>query len=176
MKLIEKFGLIDGLTGVNNRRSYDQTIPVEWSAAMRSQEPLGMLMVDVDKFKAFNDRFGHVNGDVCLKAISDVMVKSVLRGNDYVFRWGGEEFAILLPSTSIEGVQEVAERVRKNIAETPIKCGDETTFVTVSIGAGSIVPPQENNYKKSLEAFTISVDNALYKAKANGRNRVELES
>ena len=175
MKLIERFGLIDGLTGVNNRRSYDQTILVEWATAMRSKEPLGMMMVDVDKFKAFNDRYGHINGDVCLKAISEVMVKTVMRGSDYVFRWGGEEFAILLPSTPIEGVLEVAERVRKSIAETSVKCGDEVTYVAVSIGAGSTVPPQEKDYSKTLEKFSISVDSALYKAKANGRNRVEVD-
>jgi len=173
MKMIEKFGLIDGLTGVNNRRSFDQTIKAEWSRAMRSSEPLGLMIVDFDKFKRFNDTYGHINGDICLKTISEVMVRTVKRGNDLVFRWGGEEFAIILPKTSLKGVLEVAERVRENIEETEIIMDENVSKITVSIGAGVIVPSADEGFETAYDKFYISVDKALYLAKAKGRNRVE---
>ena len=176
MKIIEKFGLIDELTGLNNRRSFYQTIKCEWARAMRTQEPLGMLMVDLDRFKQFNDDYGHFNGDTCLKTVAEVMVNSVMRGNDYVFRWGGEEFAIILPCTPLEGALAVAERIRKNIASTDIVCDDITTSITASIGVGAAIPSQlcdKSKSVKNLDEFCIDVDKALYQAKARGRNRVE---
>ena len=173
MKLIEKFGLIDGLTGINNRRSFDQTIKSEWNHALRNKNNLGLMMIDIDKFKQFNDEYGHINGDLCLQTISEVMGTTLHRGNDSLFRWGGEEFAIILPATPIEGVLEVAERVRKNIENKQIAVGEVTTSVTVSIGVGSIVPTSQFEASTEYDDFRTQIDRALYSAKDNGRNRVE---
>ena len=174
MKLIEKFGLIDGLTGINNRRSFDQTIKSEWNHALRNKNNLGLLMIDIDRFKQFNDEYGHINGDTCLQVISEVMVNTLLRGNDSVFRWGGEEFAIILPATPFEGVLEVAERLRKNIENTPIDMGEVTASVTVSIGAGSVIPTSAFEGSDEYDDFRTCIDKALYLAKDKGRNRVEV--
>jgi len=131
-----------------------------------------MLFIDIDKFKVFNDTYGHLNGDICLKAIAGVMQQTIKRGSDYVFRWGGEEFVTLLPNTDIEGVLVVAEELRKEIAATPISFDGQTTSVTISIGAGAIIPAGQD-YTKDFEAFCTKLDKALYQAKENGRNRVE---
>ena len=173
MKLIEKFGLIDGLTGINNRRSFDQTIKSEWNHALRNKHNLGLVMIDIDKFKRFNDEFGHINGDTCLQVIAEVMVDTLHRGNDSVFRWGGEEFAVILPATHQEGVIEVAERIRKNIEKKQIEMGQVTASVTVSIGAGSIIPSSSFDNSNEYDDFLQKIDKALYLAKENGRNRVE---
>ena len=172
MQIIEAHSLIDGLTGINNRRSFDRIISNEWSRALREKEPLGMLFIDIDKFKVFNDTYGHLNGDICLKTVAGVMQQTVKRGGDYVFRWGGEEFVALLPSTSVEGTLVVAEGLRKAIAEALISFDDQTNSVTVSIGAGAITPT-DHDYKKDFEVFCTRLDKALYRAKENGRNRVE---
>ena len=173
MKMIERFGLIDGLTGINNRRSFDQSIKNAWAQALRGKSHIGLLMIDVDKFKHFNDEYGHINGDLCLQIIADKMVKTIMRGNDSVYRWGGEEFAVILPETPLEGVLEVAERIRRNIEEVPIRMGGVTANVTVSIGAGSIVPSQQIGQGEEFDNFSKTIDDALYLAKKNGRNRVE---
>ena len=173
MKIIESFSLTDGLTGVNNRRSFEQIIKAEWNRAKRAKEWLGILILDIDKFKQFNDKYGHLAGDTCLKTVAGVMQKTVTRGNDFVFRWGGEEFAVLLPCSSLEGTVTVAERILENIAATPVQCGCETIFVTSSIGAGAIIPPADADYSEAFGEFFSNLDKALYRAKMNGRNRVE---
>ncbi|MCL2840379.1 MAG: diguanylate cyclase [Defluviitaleaceae bacterium] len=172
MRIIERHSLIDGLTGANNRRCFDKVIEREWRRALREKEWISMLFIDIDKFKVFNDTYGHLNGDACLKAVVDTMQHVVKRGGDHVFRWGGEEFAVLLPNTAIEGAIIVAEELRKAIAETPIKCDDKNTYVTVSVGVGTIIP-DNRDYIKGVEVFCTKLDKALYRAKENGRNRVE---
>ena len=173
MRMIEKFGLIDGLTGINNRRSYDQTIKSEWCHAQRAKNNIGLMLIDVDKFKQFNDEYGHINGDLCLQIISKKMVQTLKRGNDSVFRWGGEEFAVILPVTPIEGAVEVAERIRQEIENPPIVLGETTAKITVSIGVGSIVPAALFDSSDEYENFHAEIDKALYRAKSKGRNRVE---
>jgi len=172
---IERLSTIDGLTGISNRRGFDQIVKVEWSRAARKREWLGMLILDIDLFKNFNDKYGHLNGDTCLKIVAQVMVDAVARGNDFVFRWGGEEFVALLPDTSIDGVMAVAERIRTKLTKTEIYCDDEVTTVTASIGAGAIIPPvssSSKNKSEGLEEFFIRLDKALYCAKESGRNKV----
>ena len=171
-KMIKEFGLVDGLTGVNNRKSFDQTVKSEWTHAHRNRTSMGLMLVDVDGFRQFNSEYGHTNGDSCLQIITEVMVKTLHRGNDCVFRWGGKEFAIILPSTPIEGVLEVAERIRKNIENTEIKLNDVTARVTVSIGAGSIIPDYPFESSSEYDDFCAEIGNALYQAKKEGRNRV----
>jgi len=172
MKEIERLSLTDGLTGVNNRRSFEQAIKSEWGRAMRSKEWLGMLMIDVDNFKQLNDDYGHLSGDLCLKNIAYVLQKTIMRKTDFVFRFGGEEFAILMPGTSLEGVLTVAERIRKRVAEAPICWDNESVYVTVSIGAGAIIPSCRKG-AESFEQFFAKLDKAMYRAKDKGRNRVE---
>jgi len=172
MKIIERFSLTDGLTGVNNRRSFDQATKSEWSRSMRSKGWLGMIILDIDNFKRFNDSYGHLNGDMCLKTVAYVIRKAVLRKTDYVFRLGGEEFAVLMPGTNFEGTVTVAEKIRKKIAAAPVRCENENAFVTVSIGAGAIIPSGQKN-AESFEVFFAKLDKAMYRAKDKGRNRVE---
>ncbi|MCL2217465.1 MAG: diguanylate cyclase [Defluviitaleaceae bacterium] len=174
IQTIEKLSLIDGLTGINNRRSFDNAIKVEWSRSLRKREWLGMLMLDIDFFKKFNDKHGHLNGDACLKAVASTMVDTITRGSDYVFRWGGEEFMAILPDTALEGVIAVAERLRKKISQTPVVCDTEVTFITASLGAGAIIPVDAPpNDKAAQDEFFSQIDKALYRAKSGGRNRVE---
>jgi len=170
MKIIEKFSLTDGLTGINNRHNFDQAVKLEWNRAIRAKENLGVLLADIDNFKLFNSRYGHLNGDACLKTVANVMKETVMRGNDFVFRWGGEEFVVLLPDTSLDGAVIVAERIRENVAAAVIQCGEETTSATISIGAGSVRPFGQT---ENFEDFYAKLDKVLYRAKENGRNRVE---
>ncbi|MDR0273133.1 MAG: diguanylate cyclase [Clostridiales bacterium] len=171
MKTIERFSLIDGLTGVNNRRSFDRQLETEWNRAARSGMPLSMLMLDIDHFKAFNDKYGHLNGDTALKTVANVLVDSLQRGTDFVFRWGGEEFAVLLPETPLKGALVVAERMRKNISSTPVSVGNKNVNITISIGAATTIPDTSNS---DVSDFCETIDKALYKSKNNGRNRVEI--
>jgi len=173
MRIIERFSLTDGLTGVNNRRCFDQQLEVEWNRAARNGAPLSMLMLDIDHFKKFNDNYGHLNGDHALKTVANVLTNTIQRGTDYVFRWGGEEFSVILPETPINGAVNVAEKIRTNIASTPIFMGKETVRITTSIGVSTIVPDPAT-YPWGAAEFCEGIDKALYKAKSNGRNRVEV--
>jgi diguanylate cyclase (GGDEF)-like protein len=173
MRIIERFSLTDGLTGVNNRRCFDQQLETEWNRAARNNSWLGMLMMDIDRFKSFNDNYGHLNGDHALKAVSSVLVDTIQRGSDYVFRWGGEEFAVLLPETPLDGAVNVAEKIRANIESAPIIMGDKTESVTISIGVSSMMV-EPATYPWAAAEFCEGIDKALYKAKHNGRNRVEI--
>ena len=171
MRMIERFSLTDGLTGVNNRRCFDQQIEIEWNRSSRNGTWLSLLMMDIDYFKTFNDKYGHLNGDAALKTVANVLVNTVRRGSDYVFRWGGEEFAIILPETPAEGARTVAENIRENIAATSIIFSGNSTNVTASIGASAIIP-QPSGYPFGVDEFCETVDKALYKAKELGRNKV----
>jgi len=172
MRLIERFSLTDGLTGVNNRRCFDQQLEVEWNRAARNGSWLSMLMMDIDRFKMFNDNYGHLNGDHALRTMANVLIATIKRGSDYVFRWGGEEFAVILPETPLKGAINVADKIRINVSETPIVLGKETVYITISVGAAAIIP-EPASYPWSVVEFCEGLDKALYKAKNNGRNRVE---
>lgn len=173
--MVRRFSMTDGLTGAGNRRSFDQLFQSEWLRAIRNKTPLSLLMLDIDEFKQFNDRHGHLNGDVCLKIIANVVTNTVARGSDLVFRWGGEEFAVLLPETTLEGARLVAEKIRKNIEKAPITCDDGIFTVTASIGVSTIIPKQESSMgiASGIDTFFSIMDKALYKAKRMGKNRVE---
>lgn len=170
MRIIERFGLVDALTELNNRRSFDQQFEFEWSRARRDRASIALLMIDIDKFKVFNDTYGHASGDLVLKAVANTMKLSVKRGTDHCYRLGGEEFVIFLPDTELEGALVVAELVRSNVEKLRITCVDGSSVnVTISIGVGTIVPKTTDSPKE----FMHNVDGALYSAKHNGRNRVE---
>ncbi|MCL2520869.1 MAG: diguanylate cyclase [Spirochaetaceae bacterium] len=173
MKTIENFSLTDSLTGICNRHSFNKTIQEMWLTAAERHEPLSMLVLDIDKFKNFNDKHGHLNGDICLKTVAQAIQSYVDGGKGHAFRWGGEEFVILLPATEIDKALTIAEEVREKIAATPIQLREETCFVTGSIGAGSIKPTANLSFDDGFNKFYTNIDEALYQAKENGRNRVE---
>jgi len=170
MRTIENLGLCDSLTEVRNRRSFNNQMQTEWETAIQNKTCISMLMLDIDHFKAFNDNYGHLNGDSCLKIVADVLKATVGTQSDLVFRWGGEEFALLLPDTSLENAMAIAEQLRCNVENATVSCdGGVATKVTVSIGVGTVFPQPGDKAEK----FCIDTDKALYKAKQNGRNRVE---
>jgi len=166
---IERFGMTDTLTGLPNRRSFDERIGVEWNRAAREKEPLSMLMIDVDNFKHYNDRYGHMQGDVLLQTIGEIFKQTVKRAGDFVARWGGEEFAVLLPNTDHDEAIIVAEQIRANTETAVIAHHDGTAAsVTVSIGVNTEIP----STNKTLNDFIIKADDNLYSAKNSGKNRV----
>jgi len=171
MRTIEQLGLIDTLTKVSNRRGFDNRFNADWGRSIREQTPISFMIMDIDKFKTYNDTYGHHQGDNALRAFAETASGASNRANDFFARWGGEEFVMLLPNTDINGAAEVAEKLRKNIEEMTIPTEDGgTTQVTVSIGVKSIIPTAET----SISDFLKKADLALYKAKESGRNRVEL--
>ena len=168
MRTIEQIGLVDMLTKISNRRGFEERLKVEWNRALREKTSISILVMDIDKFKNYNDTYGHQQGDVALKTFADTASKSLMRGVDFAARWGGEEFVILLPGTNIEGAAEIAERVRKNV-EAAVILTDEgiETKITVSIGVNSIVPTPNDFIKDFIE----KADRAMYRAKQAGRNK-----
>lgn len=160
----------DGLTGLCNRRRLDEMHDIEWRRALRTQSPVALLMIDVDKFKTFNDQFGHQAGDVALIAIAHCIKSNTRRATDVSARYGGEEFAVLLPETSIADAFNLAERIRaKLLALRTDQQGRADSTPTVSIGVASMVPRQGLQPRDLVKA----ADTALYEAKAKGRNRIE---
>lgn len=166
---LEQLATRDGLTGLANRRCFDDTLHAEWARALRQQQPLSLLMVDVDNFKAYNDANGHLGGDECLKRIARA-VASEMRANDLVARYGGEEFAVILPNQSLKGAAIVAERIRCRVEQLQLPSAAPTRHVTVSIGAATAVAGPENNASQ----LVATADAALYRAKHLGRNRISL--
>ena len=165
---IEKLCMLDALTGLSNRRGFDNRMDVEWGRAYREKKMLGLIMLDIDKFKVYNDTYGHPQGDILLQAVAEVIGKTLNRPADFAARWGGEEFMILLPDTTREGTVNIAEQIRVNIKNTIVPCADGIkTSATVSLGADSIIPDDGN-----LPADLIAdVDKLLYAAKNSGRDR-----
>ncbi len=163
----------DGLTGVANRRRLDETLDLEWRRAARDFRSLSLLMIDVDCFKAYNDRYGHQQGDHALKAVATAITHSVRRPGDLVARYGGEEFAVLLADTDAFGAAEVAEKVRAAIEDLGIgHAGNlSASCVTASIGVATACPGHQG-IGVSQEALVAAADTALYGAKRAGRNRV----
>jgi len=169
MRAIERLSKTDQLTDIANRRSFDERLNAEWQRAIRDKSPISIMMIDVDKFKEYNDTYGHHQGDTALKTIAGVFSQTLKRPADFAARWGGEEFAALLPSTYIDGAVMVAEQIRGSVEETVIPCHENaTTRVTVSIGVNTLIPTKKSSISKFLE----KADNALYSAKGLGRNRV----
>ena len=160
----------DGLTGLCNRRRLDEMFELEWRRAQRAQTPVALLMVDADRFKAYNDQFGHQAGDAALFAIADCISSTTQRAADISARYGGEEFAILLPDTSTSEAVALAERIRASVhALRADQQGRPDSTPTVSIGAASMIPRQGLQPRDLIKA----ADTALYEAKNNGRDRVE---
>ncbi len=162
----------DALTGLPNRRQFDATLNKEWHRALRDGTPLGLLMIDVDRFKQLNDRHGHPIGDAFLARVGQVIRDNVRRAGDLAARFGGEEFAVVLPGTGSAGAMEIAEVIRRAVATTDThSLVDGGHPLSVSIGVAAMVPLSGAGAASLIN----SADAALYQAKHNGRNRVELQ-
>jgi diguanylate cyclase (GGDEF)-like protein len=162
---LERLATTDSLTGLYNRRHFWTALEGEWSRFHRYYRSVSVLMVDIDHFKAINDRFGHGVGDEAIKAVANACLEGK-RKSDLVARLGGEEFAILLPETSLSQAKGVAERIRKNIAALTLKADEEPFQITASVGIAeaSVSMP-------GMDALMHAADQALYQAKTQGRNR-----
>jgi diguanylate cyclase (GGDEF)-like protein len=169
LRTIARLSMIDQLTDIPNRRSFDNRLRAEWSRAIREKVPISILMMDVDKFKHYNDVYGHQQGDMALQAAAKIFTQSLKRSSDFAARWGGEEFAVLLPNTDAAGAGDIAEQIRINMEKAVILCTDgSSTKLTVSIGVNTQEPVQNN----SADLFISRADGALYLAKEGGRNMV----
>ncbi len=161
----------DGLTGLPNRRSFDDRLEEEWQRAMQRREPLALLLIDVDLFKSFNDLCGHMGGDDCLRRIAKTISEALPRPSDMVSRFGGEEFAVILPNMEAETALEAAESIRTAVSALQVPhAGSPLGIQTISIGVAATVPMREERADSLLKAS----DTALYRAKHLGRNRVEV--
>jgi diguanylate cyclase (GGDEF)-like protein len=168
MRTIERIALIDPLTKISNRRGFDKLVNSEWSKAVKNQTPISFVIIDADKFKVYNDTYGHPQGDVLLQTIANVFKQSA-PAPECAARWGGEEFVMLMPGFDMDEAFALAEKVRSAVEALVIPTEEgEVTTITVSIGLNSIVP-QENT---AIGDFINQADQALYKAKESGRNRV----
>jgi diguanylate cyclase (GGDEF)-like protein len=159
---------MDGLTGVANRRFYDERIKTEIASSKRSGSPLSLLMIDIDFFKQYNDNYGHIKGDDALKKIAICLSKSLTRETDIIARYGGEEFVVLLGNTPLQGAQKIAKRMMSNIQNENIEhsFSSVSSLLTVSIGISST----ETSFNDIVE----HADEALFKSKKQGRNRYEI--
>ncbi|WP_422016761.1 diguanylate cyclase domain-containing protein [Roseateles sp.] len=164
---------VDGLTGLDNRASFDQRLQLEWARAVRSGAPLSLVLLDVDHFKKYNDRYGHPAGDGCLRQVAGALGAQARRPADVAARVGGEEFALLLPDTDAAGARDTAERIRSAVARLGIahEASATAAHVTVSIGVATCRPGPAC----TAEDLMKHADQALYAAKAQGRDRVSVE-
>jgi len=167
---LESLSYLDQLTGIANRRRFDEYLYSEWRRSMRTADSLSLIMIDIDCFKEYNDRYGHIAGDLVLKKISGAMAASFSRAGDFIARYGGEEFAVILPSTAIGGAGVLAEKIRKNIFNLaiPHHFSAPADVVTISLGYSSVVPGPDIFPESLIEM----ADQALYRAKNSGRNRI----
>ena len=164
-----KMSMVDGLTAIANRRQFDKEVEQQWQRSVRKQSPIAVLMLDIDFFKQYNDVYGHLKGDDCLKKVAEVLTQEMKRPTDLVARYGGEEFVCVLPETDLEGAKCVADNIitainQANIEHSGSKIGEH---LTLSIGLVDILPTLDS----SLVDFLSSADKALYQAKVSGRNR-----
>jgi diguanylate cyclase (GGDEF)-like protein len=167
---LEEQAIRDGLTGLLNRRRFDENLGKEWNRSYREQKSLSLVMADIDDFKAYNDTYGHQEGDECLRLVAQACGSAALRPGDLPFRYGGEEFALILSETDAEGAVLVAERIRVAIENLNIEHSGNPREGKVTASFG--VATADSNNRMSKEELLRSADEALYRAKQAGRNRV----
>ncbi|MGQ9830975.1 MAG: diguanylate cyclase, partial [Thermochromatium sp.] len=163
--------VFDDLTGIPNRRFFIEQLAHEFKRGRREQVPLSLLICDIDDFKGYNDTFGHQAGDRCLRAVADLLRASLQRGSDFCARYGGEEFVVVLPNTTLKGALRVAERIRAAVADLGMwHPASPRGIVTISIGVAEV---SGDAHDPDHESLLRRADEALYRAKEHGRNRVE---
>jgi diguanylate cyclase (GGDEF)-like protein len=167
---MRELSMTDGLTGVANRRSFNDTVDAEWRRCARAGLPLSVIMIDIDHFKLYNDHYGHQSGDTCLQQVCAAMKRCATRPQDLLARYGGEEFILLLPQEGLEGTEVVARRILEEVSKLAIPHATSTTatHVTVSLGLASVLPPPDSG---DASALIRAADANLYRAKQTGRNR-----
>lgn len=163
---LEQLSITDSLTGLLNRRKFDEISSLQWDISQQHAIPVSIIMLDIDLFKQYNDHFGHQVGDECLLQITKAISKSLRSSTDYAARYGGDEFIIILSHTGLEQAYHIAERLRKSIEELRIPMGNENEYVTVSIGICGTIPVADHNVLELISA----ADRALYQAKSQNRN------
>ena len=170
--LLRSIGLTDGMTGIANRRRFDDTLDQQWRACERDQKPLSLIILDVDFFKPYNDHYGHLMGDQCLKTIARTLEKNIRRPTDLVARYGGEEFACILPTTDSVGALNRALELLKAVRDLKIEhaSSDVAPEITISAGVATLIPVRSN----SLVDLLGLADKALYLAKEGGRSQVQV--
>ncbi|MBD2394287.1 diguanylate cyclase [Cyanobacterium aponinum FACHB-4101] len=167
---LESLAKIDALTAIANRRQFDEIIAHEWQRHQRQQQPLTLIIADVDNFKAYNDNYGHPQGDECLYQIAQGISRTVKRAGELVARYGGEEFAIILPNTSPQKAVNLAKLIRKNIRELQIihEYSPTNEVITLSLGIVTMIPSLNSGYERMINI----ADKALYQAKNSGKNKI----
>lgn len=167
---LSRLSLVDGLTNIANRRSFDKKLEEEWLRSLRAKRPISLLMIDLDYFKIFNDTYGHLAGDDCLRTVGLILKNIANRSSDLPARYGGEEFAVILPETDMQGAYEIAELIHDQVAqrEIPHKTSNISQYLTVSIGIATLRKATSKNLPIELVK---KADEQLYIAKHEGRNR-----
>lgn len=173
-KELEALSFKDGLTGVANRRMFDSVMELEWSNARRNNQPLALIMIDIDYFKQYNDCYGHIQGDQCLQRVAKTLATAATRSRDFFARFGGEEFMLVLPETDEVSAVKVAERCRNLIFKEQIAHSQSAVsqILSISLGVGAISPAHQD----AIPTFIESVDRRLYAAKQRGRNCIASDS
>ncbi len=171
---LRRFSTIDTLTGIANRRSFNEAIEKEWRRCIRSGKSLSLILADIDFFKDYNDHYGQLEGDTCLKKVARALKRTLRRPGDFLARYGGEEFVALLPDTDSQGVCLVAEAMLYNVKalDIPHAHSSVSERVTVSFGLATVVPLMDVKSSTLISA----ADDALYEAKKQGRNRIEMQN
>jgi diguanylate cyclase (GGDEF)-like protein/PAS domain S-box-containing protein len=169
-KELEHLSYKDGLTDLPNRRMFDSMIELEWLNAKRYRHPLSLILMDIDYFKQYNDHYGHLQGDACLKQVAQILSQAVTRSRDLIARFGGEEFVIVLPETDAVAARTIAERCQYLIAQANIahQQSQVANILTISLGVNTIIPSQKDDLLRFIE----KTDQQLYQAKQNGRNLI----
>ena len=168
---LQRLSALDGLTGIPNRRRFDEAMQIEWRRNARTASPLSVAMIDVDWFKQYNDHYGHLAGDDCLRKIATTMQNALKRPGDMLARYGGEEFVAILPSTPLSGGLLIAQNLRDSVRQLGLlhEYSGEEKIVTVSIGVAAITP----DYVATPALLIAAADEMLYKAKTSGRDQVQ---
>ncbi|WP_204103725.1 MULTISPECIES: diguanylate cyclase [Spirulina sp. CCY15215] len=174
LEVLQRLATFDGLTQIANRRCFDETLEREWRRMVREEEPLSLILCDIDHFKLYNDTYGHPAGDSCLQKVAAAIAGVAQRPGDLVARYGGEEFALILPNTPSYGAVTVAKSIRKSLKKLQIVHGKSRSgqYVTISVGIASLIPTT----RSTAEGLLQSADRALYQAKKEGRDRIIVSS
>lgn len=168
--VLEELTVIDALTGIANRRKFDERLDTVWNMAKRDQDVVSLIMLDIDNFKGYNDNYGHQHGDVVLRDVAQAVAGSVCRASDLVARYGGEEFTIILPQTDLKGAMAIAEKIKESINNLRIKheFSANKNFLTVSMGVSSVIASNKNSSYDLIE----NADVALYQGKKTGGDAI----